>query len=151
MPTNPDVDAPGIDDIDETLPLEDVDVTAALATVLDAIVKSARDRRKEQDGYKLLFASFSDGGMARAIFDAERQMSAIAMDLMQVIQDATGKKTDNELFTVMLGLPLALSLVRKDIEQSEGMSCCADKARLVLKTFFYDRLEMEVPVVPFQD
>lgn len=46
----------------------DSEVTSALAAVLDSIVKSARDRRKETDGYKLLFASFSDGGMARAVF-----------------------------------------------------------------------------------
>lgn len=60
-----------------------------------------------------------------------------------------GRKIDNDLMLVLMGLPLAMRLVRKDIEATEGLSCCADKARLLLKTFVYERLGLDVPVTPW--
>ena len=124
-------------------------VAEALPQVLDSLLSHARDSRLADPNYQHLFSAFKDGGIAKAVFDAERAMNRIALDLAQVlVQD--GKKIDDDLFKVLLGLPLAMSLVRGEIERDEGNACCADKTRLLIKTFVHDRLGMVIEPIPFQ-
>ena len=98
-----------------------------------------------------LFSLYKDGGLAKAVFQAEEDMSKIGMDLCVLIRNTTGKNVDNELYDVILALPLVFHLVREDINKNEGMSCCADKMRDLVKNYFYKKLEMDVPVVPFEE
>jgi hypothetical protein len=125
-------------------------VEDALKSVLGGLLARADAERQSEEPYKLLFASFKDGGLARAIFDAERAMKAVAMNLDAVVRAQTGKGLDNELFPVVMGLPLAMWLVRRDIEKLEGSFCCADKTRLLLKTFFYEKLGLDIEATPFE-
>ena len=125
------------------------EVNAALASVLGGLMASAKADREASEGYKNLFAQFKDGGVAHAVFEAERQMKTIAMDLAQLLKDKAGVEIDRDLWNVILGLPLALSAVRRDVEDNLGNACCADKARHTLKTYFYRRLALDVEVVPF--
>lgn len=134
---------------DNTEQITDTQIQSALKDVLGGILQSAAERCRQDDGYQHLFSSFKDGGVEKAVFDAERQMSRVAMGLMQVLRDASGTEIDNDLFAVIMGLPLTMSMVRKDISAREGHACCVDKARLVLKTYFYDRLGMNVEVASF--
>lgn len=122
-----------------------------LKAVLGGILKEADESRKNSESYKNLFALYKDGGLAKAIFQAEEDMHKIVMDLAGVIKDSTGKSPDNELYDVMLALPLVFRLLRKDINNKEGMSCCADKMRHLVQNYFYKKLEMDVPVVSFEE
>ncbi|MHB1758250.1 MAG: hypothetical protein ACYCT9_12225 [Leptospirillum sp.] len=130
---------------------ETLGLGSAIGTVLDGILKAADEARRNSDGYKNLFALYKDGGLAKAIFQAEEDMHKIVMDLGSVIKGSTGKSPDNELYDVMLALPLVFRLVRKDINDKEGMSCCADKMRDLIKNYFYRKLEMDVPVVSSEE
>jgi hypothetical protein len=88
--------------------------------------------------------------LAAAVFQAEKQMSRIAMDLMQLLQGAAGVKVDNDVFAVVMGLPLARYLATEDIGANEGRACCVDKTHLLMRTFLYERLGLAVEQVPFQ-
>lgn len=134
---------------DNTEQITDTAIQSALKDVLGGMLQFAVERCRQDDGYQHLFSSFKDGGVAKAIFEAERQMSRVATDLMQVLRDASGTEIDNDLFAVIMGLPLTMRMVRNDISAREGHVCCADKTRLVLKTYFYDRLGMDVEVASF--
>lgn len=122
---------------------------AALASVLGGLLSQAKSDREGSDAYKLLFASYADGGVSRAVFSAERKMTEVALDLANILREQAGVEVGNELWDVMLALPLAMALVRRDIVADMGNSCCADKARLTLKTYFYNQLGMDVAVTPF--
>lgn len=126
------------------------EISKVLPEVMETILSWGAKRRAEDPQYQHLFSSFKDGGVAHAVFEAERAMSDIAMNLVEVLS-ANGKKVDKDLLRVILGLPLALKLVRDDVEKADGFGCCADKASLTLKTFFYDRLGMEVEAIPYQE
>lgn len=132
----------------DVAPVHDEGISEALPQVLDSLLSYARAQREADPEYRNLFATFKDDGVARAVFNAEREMKRIAMDLAGVLQQG-GHKIDNDLFKVLLGLPLALSFVRGEIERDEGNACCADKARLLLKTFVHERLGMDIELIPF--
>lgn len=130
---------------------EFMEIGQALESVIGGILKKADEARKNSESYKNLFALYKDGGLAKAIFQAEEDMHKIVMDLCVVIKESTGKGPDNELYDVMLALPLIFQLLRKDINDKEGMSCCADKMRHLVQNYFYKKLEMDVPVVSFEE
>jgi len=121
----------------------------ALQSVMGSLMAHSTAERRAAEPYQMLFGSFKDGGVAKAVFEAERQMKTVAMNLAQVLRDGTGAKIDNELFAVLLGLPLAMHLVRTDVE-GDGSSCAADKTRLVLKTYFYKSMGLDIEAVPFE-
>lgn len=125
------------------------DITGALSEVLTSILSFAKEQRQADPDYLHLFAEFKDGGVAKAVFEAERAMSTIAMNLSEILSQ-DGRKIDNDLYMILMGLPLAMRLVRKDVEAAEGWSCGADKTRLLLKTFVYERLGLDVEVIPFE-
>lgn len=129
--------------------ISDEDIARVLPEIMTSILSFAEERRAEDPKYQHLFSSFKDGGVAKAVFEAEKAMAQIAMDLMSVLR-ANGQEVDRDLFRVALGLPLALKLVRDNVESNEGFGCCADKARLIMKTYFYEKLGMDVEVVPFK-
>lgn len=124
---------------------------SALKEVIGGILKEAEEERRKSDGYKNLFALYKDGGLAKAVFQAEEDMSKIGMDLCLLIRNTTGKNVDNELYGVISALPLVFRLVKEDIREKEGMSCCADKMRDLVKNYFYRKLGMDVPIVSFEE
>lgn len=130
-------------------PPADTEVQAALASVLGGLLASAKADREASTPYQHLFAAYADGGVARAVFAAERKMTEAALDLAHVLREQAGVEVGNELWDVILALPLAMRLVRRDIVVDMGNACCADKARSTLKTYFYDQLGMDVAVTPF--
>lgn len=125
-------------------------IKEALPQLLDALLSSAKAARLADPSYQHLFSSYKDSGIAKAVFEAEKAMKKIAMDLAQVLEREADKDIDNDLFNTLLGLPLAMSLVRGEIEQTEGNSCCADKTRFLIKTFVYDRLGITIEPIPLQ-
>jgi hypothetical protein len=129
---------------------EKSEIQAALASVMDGLLSRAEAERAKSTPYQLLFGQFKDNGLAAAVFEAEQKMSQIAMDLMQLLESAAGIKIDNDVFAVVMGLPLAMHLAEEDIRKKDGLACCVDKASLLLRTFLYERLQLNVEAIPFE-
>lgn len=127
----------------------DTDVLEALTSVLGGLLAHAETERRAATPYQMLFGAFKDGGVGRAVLEAEKQMRAIAMDLAQVLKDATGKPVDHELYAVLNALPLALDLLKDDVTEKDGFSCSSDKARMLLRTYCHERLALDVEKIPF--
>jgi hypothetical protein len=126
------------------------EVKEALTAVLGGLLEHAEAERRKSEPYEMLFGAFKDGGVARAIFEAEEKMQSIALDLMQLLEDTTGMHIDNDIFAVAMGLPLAMYLAEKDVTRKEGSACCVDKARLLLRTYFYERLGLTPEQTPYK-
>lgn len=129
---------------------ETTEIQAALTDVMGGLLAHAEAERSKSAPYQMLFGKFKDGGLAAAVFEAEEQMSKIAMDLMQLLEREAGVKVDNDVFAVVMGLPLAQYLVEKDIAAKDGRACCVDKTSLLMRTFLYQRLGLDVEQTPFQ-
>jgi hypothetical protein len=112
----------------------------ALEDIFKGILNQARARRAQTDGYVDLFQRYSDEGIGAAIAEAERKMRDMVATLMDVIEKKTGTSVPSPAYEMLLGLPLLSRVVRADIEKHEGQSCCADKTRLLLRTYFYELL-----------
>lgn len=125
------------------------EIQASLAHVLGGLLAHAEEERRKAVPYQMLFGTFKDGGVARAVFAAHDEMERIAMDLMQVLQEGAGLEIDNELFAVVMGLPLAKMLAEREVEQKDGRACCVDKANLLMRTYLYEKLGLVVEATPF--
>lgn len=129
---------------------ENPDIQAAIAAVMDGVLRRAAQERSKSEPYQMLFGTFKDGGIGAAVFEAEQQMSKIAMDLMQLLQSAAGIEIDDDVFAAVMGLPLAFHLVEKDIRTAEGNACCVDKTGVLMRTFLYERLGLEFEQIPYK-
>lgn len=129
---------------------ETSEIQAALTDVMGGLLARAAEERSKSAPYQMLFGQFRDNGLAAAVFEAEQKMSQIAMDLMQLMESTAGIKIDNDVFAVVMGLPLAMHLAEEDIRKKDGLACCVDKASLLLRTFLYERLQLDVEAIPFE-
>lgn len=128
---------------------EPTELAAALKGVLGGLLEHAEAERGKSEPYNMLFGSFKDGGVARAVMDAKDQMMTIAMDLSQLLEREAGVQVDNDVFATIMALPLAHYLAEQNVRENEGGACCVDKATLLLRTFLYERLELKVEATPF--
>jgi hypothetical protein len=131
------------------MPKETSEVKAALTDVLGGLLSFAEEERRKEEPYQMLFGAFKDGGVAKAVFEANQKMESIAMDLMQLLGDKTGLHIDNDVFATIMGLPLAMYLAERDIEKKEGSACCVDKAHLLMRTYLYQKLGLDVEKTPY--
>lgn len=129
---------------------EKSEIQAALTNVMGGLLAHAAEERSKAEPYKMLFGTFKDKGLAAAVFEAEEQMTRIAMDLMQLLESAAGVKVDNDVFAVVMGLPVARYIAEKDITSNESRVCCVDKTHLLMRTFLYERLGLDIEQTPFQ-
>jgi hypothetical protein len=129
---------------------ETSDIQAALTSVMGGLLSRAADERSKSEPYKMLFGTFKDGGIAAAVYEAERQMTKIAMDLMQLLESVAGVEVDNDVFAVLMGLPVARYMAEKDIAAHEGRVCCVDKTHVLMRTFLYERLGLNIEQIPYQ-
>jgi len=126
------------------------DVEATLAKVMGGLLEHAQAERRKEVPYQMLFGAFKDSGIAAAVFEAQEKMEQVALDLIQVLEDATGKEVDSELFQVVMGLPLAALLTEWDVQKHDGSVCCVDKSSLLLRTYMYEKLGIDVEQTPFK-
>lgn len=114
--------------------------SSALTEVLGALSRRYQAQREADPEYRDLWDACQDGGRTRAVLEAERKMRTIALDLLKLLGQDDGRPADADLLAVVYGLPLAFRLLKQEIQEQEGLECCADKARLVLRKFLAERL-----------
>jgi hypothetical protein len=141
------VTAPAPVVLDEVSPK---DVEVALDSLLGGLLADAQRRREAADGYRDLFATFQDAGLAGALFEAQHKMLEVAFDVAAVIEKQAQRPLTAPLWRILRALPEAMGTLRQDIEQKDGSACCADKARLVLRTYLYRELRLNVPCTLFR-
>lgn len=125
------------------------DLDSALKDIFSGILSEARARRATTEGYATLFKKVNDLGVGAALETAEMQMREIVATLVDVLEARSGSRLPHQAHDLLLGLPLLSAVVRRDIEKEEGPGCCADKTRLVLRTYF--RKMFGVPHLPSVD
>jgi hypothetical protein len=100
---------------------------------LTAVVTSIADRadaemQKEKPWAELWEAS--EGGLRSLLSEADHQMKGPVFALCDIIKKRFGiKKISGKLYDLFKALPFAMWEVREHISNTQGMSCCADKAR----------------------
>ena len=102
----------------------------ALEDVFSHILQRADEERKQSEPWKQLFAS-SEKGLQGLLSEANNQMMKIALNTTHAIEEKFGIKCTDKLFNLVKALPFAMNYVRDKIDDEQGMSCCADKARRV--------------------
>lgn len=101
----------------------------ALTAVCTSLAERAdAERRKEQPWAELWDAS--EGGLRSLLSEAEHQMMGPVLNLCDIIKKRFGiKRISGRLYDLLKALPFAMWSVRHHIDKTQGMSCCADKAR----------------------
>lgn len=105
-----------------------------LKKVMLSLFEHATEERKKSEPYAEMFKA-SEHGLRGLLDKANDKMTSIVLDVVQVIEDRTGKSVDNDLYYLLLGLPLFRSSLEKEIYKEEGMCCSVDKAREIAKNF----------------
>jgi hypothetical protein len=110
--------------------MENEKLTAdALRNVIMHLGKVADENRRNSDSYKHMFEA-SEKGIRGLLDKAESDMTAIALDTMEVIKQRFGYR-GNDLWALLCCLPYARQQIEKNISKLEGSSCSVDKAREV--------------------
>ena len=102
----------------------------ALENVVSSILERSDAERRETQPWKNLFKA-SEGGLEGIIYEADHQLMAIVLSTAETISQKFGVRCSNKLFNLVKALPFALNQVEDEIQNSQGFSCCADKARRV--------------------
>ena len=115
----------------------------ALQSVCDGILSRADEERKKTEPWKQLFAA-SEGGLRGILSDSSRQMMTIALNTHAMIKEKFHlDHSSPKLFNLVKALCFAMNHVRNEIDDSQGMSCCADKARQV----YYEEVLAEIKAI----
>ena len=128
---------------DDTLKPDDI--AKGVEAVLGGLLGKAEAARKADPGYADLFAH---DDVLYAVDEARRQMRRVASNLLAVLRDKHGLPTDRGRMRIAYGLPLVGLLIREQVEQAEGRSCCEDKTRVLLARMFRDGGPVEGSVTP---
>ena len=101
----------------------------ALTAVCTSLAERAdAERRKEKPWAELWDAS--EGGLRSLLSEAQHQMSGPVHSVCDIIKQRFGiKRISGKLYDLLKALPFAMWDVRQHISDTQGMSCCADKAR----------------------
>lgn len=111
-----------------------------LEEVCCGILQRAEHDRRQTDSWKNLWAA-SEHDLKGLLSEASDQTGSIILNLCSVIQERFGiKHLSDKLYNLLKALPFAMNHVRDKINDEQGLSCCADKARLV----YYEEVLAEI-------
>lgn len=91
--------------------------------VIGSILAAADVARQQDPEYLKLFDEDSLDGLLR---QTENAMMTVALNCTAVLDRKHGIK-GNEVFRLVIGLPLVAHLLEKQIEETQGSVCCTDK------------------------
>lgn len=112
----------------------------ALEEVCNGILQRADAKRRETDAWKNLWAA-SEHDLRSLLSEADHQTGSIILALADVVQKRFGlKHLSDKLYNLLKALPFAMWNVRERINDTQGLSCCADKARQV----YYEEVLAEI-------
>jgi len=123
--------------------MENDKLAESLKKVMTTLVDKIKEERSKTDSYKGMFEALQPGeqnfeGIFRKI---ECEIMGIVLDACQVIEDKTGKPLTNEAFDFLFMIPLYEKYLSKMITESEGFSCCIDKAYWIMNEHFKKLME----------
>jgi hypothetical protein len=134
---------PIIDDHQRDFQREDMsemdETNNAIKRVIESLFEHADIERKKSESYKNMFHA-SEFGLRGAIEEAKDKMIDVVLDLCSVIEQRTGKTVDNDLYYMIMGLPLFAEILERHISDTEGFVCCVDKAREIAKNYALSRI-----------
>lgn len=119
--------------------MEKDNIEQALKTLMERLVEQANLERKESESYKNLFSEARGDSIEGLLRKAEMQMTGIALDVLQVIEDKFGKKLNRDQFNILLALPFVEETLTNYIRDKEGSACCVDKTYYLLDKLFLNK------------
>jgi hypothetical protein len=112
----------------------------ALEDVIGGILARADVERRGTQAWKDLWGA-SEQGLQSLLSEADHQTSSTIITLGRVIEQRFGlKHLSDKLYNLLKALPFAMNYVRDKINDEQGLSCCADKARRV----YYEEVLAEI-------
>lgn len=112
--------------------MSDENIKEAIKNVCLSLLEQAEVMRRKSDSYAKMFKS-SEYGLRGILDDVNDKMERIILDACQVIKEKTGKEVTNDIYTMLQCLPLCRDFVEHHISETEGFTCCVDKARELFK------------------
>lgn len=105
-----------------------MDFDKALSEVVDGILQRADEERQKSEPYKNLWEA-SEKNLTSLLSEACHQMDFVVIDTLEVIKKRFNiSRISDEVYNLIKLLPFAMSILRENIKDKEGHSCCADKA-----------------------
>ena len=98
--------------------------------VIEMLVKVADEERSKDTAYKDLFKNHE--GIEGLLRDTAHRMTSAVLDACQILEKKYKMKITNEIFKVLLGLPLFEDFLEKHITNLEGFVCSVDKTYYLL-------------------
>lgn len=125
--------------MDEKKPESLIDVNK-IKELINVLHARAEEERLKSDSYKDLFHNHGDriDGLLRK---CEYGMMEVILDTATVLEKKYGVKVTNEAYMILLGLPLMVNQLQKNIEKDEGFVCCVDKVYYILSQFIVNELK----------
>lgn len=110
-------------------PISDAEFGVALREVMVGLFGRAEVERRATEPWKDLFKA-SEDGLESLLSAAASQANIVIMSLADVIKTKFGiARVSPKLYGLLKALPFAMNELRDQIDEREGMTCCADKAR----------------------
>ena len=125
--------------MEEKKPESLIDVSK-IKELLNVLHSKAEEERLKSDSYKDLFYNHGDriDGLLRK---CEHGMMEVILDTATVLEKKYGVKVTNEAYMILLGLPLMVNQLEKNIQNDDGFVCCVDKVYYILSKFIVSELK----------
>lgn len=122
------------------------DFDKSLTQILTSLSNRANEGRRGTDSWKFMFEK-SEQGLRGLLSEAQRQSMTIILNLTKVIEERYQIVCSAKLYDLCKALPFAMNKLRNEIDETQGMMCCADKARQV----YYEEVLSEINRIKEED
>jgi hypothetical protein len=113
----------------------------ALCTVLTNLADKAKTAAREREDWQDLFKA-STGGVQLLLSEANRKISLVLHSLADVLAIKHGlEHIDHETWLLLKAMPYVFPQLRDNIQDEQGLGCCADKARLLYAELVLESLK----------
>jgi len=114
------------------------EIQDALLKVMDAMIDSYEEERKQDPEWKSLFKKLDGNNFKSLLRGATDKMEVIALDTYGMIEqqlDIKDPKSRHEIYDLVYALPYIVNHLTKHVKSEEGLGCSVDKVYYVLNSY----------------
>lgn len=108
--------------------------------VMDGLMNIADEERSKDPAYQKLFKEHD--GIEGLLRKTEMRMTTAVLDACHVLEEKYKVKITDEVYKVLMGLPLFEDSLEKHITNLEGFVCCVDKTYYLISDFIKSKLNV---------
>lgn len=116
--------------------------TEVMNEVVEDILDLADKQRKSSEPYKDLFERTSGKPIPIQLREVHNDLIDVVLNYAKILQ-GEGYKVSNDIYDMLLALPILADRLEGDICKKDGLSCCVDKTYYILEKEFTKKLQKE--------